>query len=87
MCLAVPGKVESIDDVDPVLRSGRVSFGGIVKVVSLACVPEATVGDYVLVHAGMAISTVDESEAEKVFAYLRELGEFDDLAASSGDVP
>jgi hydrogenase expression/formation protein HypC len=83
----VPGKVESIDDVDPVLRSGRVSFGGIVKVVSLACVPEATVGDYVLVHAGMAISTVDESEAEKVFAYLRELGEFDDLAASSGDVP
>lgn len=87
MCLAVPGKVESIDEADPVLRSGRVSFGGIVKVVSLACVPEATVGDYVLVHAGMAISTVDESEAEKVFAYLRELGEFDDLATSSGDVP
>ena len=87
MCLAVPGKVESIDGGDPVLRSGRVSFGGVVKVVSLACVPEATVGDYVLVHAGMAISTVDESEAEKVFAYLRELGEFDDLATSSGDVP
>ena len=87
MCLAVPGKVESIDEGDPVLRSGRVSFGGVVKVVSLACVPEATVGDYVLVHAGMAISTVDESEAEKVFAYLRELGEFDDLATSSGDVP
>lgn len=79
MCLAVPGKIVSIDELDPLLRSGRVSFGGVVKRVSLACVPEAVMGQYVLVHAGMAISTIDEAEAAKVFEYLRELGESDEL--------
>ena len=79
MCLAVPGQIASIEDTDPVLRSGRVNFGGIVKLVNLSCVPEARVGDYVLVHAGMAISTVDEDEAEQVFNYLRQMGELEDL--------
>ena len=81
MCLAVPGQIESIEASDPVLRSGRVNFGGIFKVVNLSCVPEAQVGSYVLVHAGMAISTVDESEAKQVFDYLRQMGELDDLTA------
>ena len=80
MCLAVPGKIASVEDSDPILRSGRVNFGGIVKVVNLSCVPEAHVGDYVLVHAGMAISTVDEDEAEQVFDYLRQMGELEDFA-------
>ena len=79
MCLAVPGQIASIEDIDPVLRSGRVNFSGIVKLVNLSCVPEARVGDYVLVHAGMAISTVDEGEAEQVFDYLRQMGELQDL--------
>jgi hydrogenase expression/formation protein HypC len=80
MCLAVPGQIASIEDTDPVLRSGRVSFGGIVKLVNLSCVPDARVGDFVLVHAGMAISTVDEDEAEQVFDYLRQIGELEELS-------
>lgn len=81
MCLAVPGKILSIDATTPLLRTGRVSFGGIVKEVNLACVPEAQVGDYVLVHVGFAISKLDEAEAERVFAYLRELDELGELEA------
>ncbi len=81
MCLAIPGKIESITDTDPLLRVGRVSFGGVVKEVSLAYVPEASVGDYVIVHVGLAISRLDEDEAAKVFEYLKEmeaLGELQD---------
>ena len=77
MCLAVPGRILSIENTDPVLRAGRVDFAGIVKRVNLSCVPEAVVGDYVLVHVGFAISTVDEAEARQVFSYLREMGELD----------
>ncbi len=79
MCLAVPGQIASLEDDDPMWRSGRVDFGGIVKLVSLACVPEAQVGDYVLVHAGMAISTVDAGEAQRMFDYLRQMGELDEV--------
>lgn len=79
MCLAVPGKIISIEGTDPILRCGRVSFGGIVKQVNLAYVPEAKIGDYVLVHVGFAISTVDEAEAEQVFEYLQEMGELAEL--------
>ena len=79
MCLAVPGKVLDIQGDDPLLRSGRVSFAGVVKNVSLTCVPEAKVGDYVLVHVGLAISVVDEKEAEETFRYLREMGDLDGL--------
>jgi len=78
MCLAVPGKVLTVtgNDID---RAGRVSFGGIVKEVSLAYVPEAGVGDYVLVHVGFAISVMDEAEATQVFKYLKQIGELSDL--------
>ena len=79
MCLAVPGKIISIEESDPLLRSGRVNFGGIVKDVNLGYVPEARVGDYVIVHVGFAISTVDEVEAERVFEYLREMDELGEL--------
>ena len=61
------------------LRAGRVDFAGIVKDVNLSYVPEAVVGDYVLVHVGFAISTVDEAEAAQVFAYLREMGDLAEL--------
>jgi hydrogenase expression/formation protein HypC len=76
MCLAVPGKLLSVQG-DNLERTGRVSFGGIVKEVNLAYVPEARVGDYVIVHVGFALSTLDEQEAHRVFDYLQQM---DDLA-------
>ncbi len=81
MCLAVPGKIETISGDDPMTKKGRVNFSGIVKEVSLAYVPEAVIGDYVIVHAGFAISQVDEDEAKKVFEYLKEMGELEELEA------
>jgi hydrogenase expression/formation protein HypC len=75
MCLAVPGKIESITADDPLMRTGQVRFGGIVKEVSLAFVPEARVGDYVVVHVGFAISKLDEAEANRVFDYVQQLSE------------
>ena len=79
MCLAIPGKIESITGDDPLSRVGRINFGGIVKEASLAYVPEAKVGNYVIVHAGFALSRVDEDEAQKVFEYLKQMEELDEL--------
>ena len=79
MCLAVPGKVTSITGDDPLSRVGKVDFGGILKEVSLAYVPDAKIGNYVVVHVGFAISIVDENEANTVFEYLREMDELADL--------
>ena len=87
MCLAIPGKVTSISGDDPLMRTGKVDFGGILKEVSLAYVPEATVGDYVIVHVGFALSRVDEAEAQQVFAYLREMQELSELEPSGAGVP
>jgi hydrogenase expression/formation protein HypC len=77
MCLGIPGKIESVSGDDPLQRTGRVNFGGIVKEVSLAYVPEAAVGDYVIVHVGFAISTLGEEEAAQVFDYLRQMDELE----------
>ena len=79
MCLAIPGKLVEVTGDDPTWRSGKVDFGGVFKEVNLGCVPDAAVGDYVLVHVGLAISKVDEDEALKVFEYLREMEELDEL--------
>ena len=76
MCLAVPGKILKMTGDDPLLRYGKVDFGGMVKEISLAYVPEARVGDYVIVHVGFAISRIDETEAERVFSYLKEIDEW-----------
>jgi len=81
MCLAIPGKVQSIEMMDDrVVRMAKVSFGGIIKDVSLEMVPEVNVNDYVLVHVGVAISKVNEEEAHRVYQYLKEVGELMDLA-------
>jgi hydrogenase expression/formation protein HypC len=65
MCLAIPGKIISIEDNPDILRQGKVDFGGIVKDINLAFVPEAAVDDYVLVHAGFAIGTIqDENDLQ-----------------------
>lgn len=87
MCLAVPGKILDVQGDDPHFRTGRVSFGGIVKQVSLACVPEARVDDYVLVHVGMALSVVDEKEAQEVFSYLEQMGELAELEPEGPAAP
>ncbi len=79
MCLAVPGKIVSISGDEPLLRTGKVNFGGIIKDVNFAYVPEAKVGDYVVVHVGFALNVVDEAEASLVFDYLREMGELAEL--------
>ncbi|MCX5789100.1 MAG: HypC/HybG/HupF family hydrogenase formation chaperone [Elusimicrobia bacterium] len=85
MCLAIPGRIEEITDKGEFDRIGRVSFGatdsgaGVIKQVNLAYVPEAKVGDYVIVHVGFAISRLDEEEAGKVFEYLNQLGDLGEL--------
>lgn len=83
MCLAIPGKITVITgQLDETFRVGKVSFGGIQKEVNLAMVPEAQVGDYVLVHVGVAISVVDEEEARTTFEYLKKMGEVEELGQS-----
>ena len=73
MCLAVPGQVESIRD-DNGTRMGRVNFGGVVKDVCLAYLPEIAVGDYTIVHVGFAISKIDEASARETLRTFEELG-------------
>ena len=73
MCLAVPGKVIEVRECGEWLRTGKADFDGVVKEISLALVPDAAVGDYVLVHVGMALSKIAEEEAQQVFAYLRQM--------------
>jgi len=73
MCLASPGKVVSVEQANG-LRTARIQFGGIVRQASLDFVPEAQVGDYVMVHVGYAISRVDAEEAERTYQLLEEMG-------------
>jgi hydrogenase expression/formation protein HypC len=80
MCLAIPGKVVSIEQTNG-LRLGRIEFGGIVRQASLDFVPEAEVGDYVMVHVGFAISLVDAEKAERTYQLLEEIG------ALEGELP
>jgi hydrogenase expression/formation protein HypC len=73
MCLAIPGKVVSVEQANG-LRTARIQFGGIVRQASLDFVPEAEVGDYVMVHVGYAISRVDAEEAQRTYQLLEEMG-------------
>jgi len=84
MCLAIPGKVVELRNTEPPFTSALVEFGGIRREVSVACLPEAVEGDYVLVHAGVAISRVDPDEAAHVLETLRQL-ELADESASIAD--
>ena len=75
MCLAVPAKIVSLNAaVDDLFRTGNVDFSGVQKEISLAYVPEATVGDYVIVHVGYALTRLDPEEAEKTLAVMAEAG-------------
>lgn len=71
MCLAVPGLIKSIENSDPLNRMGKVSFDGLLREVNLSLVPEAVVGDYVIVHVGMALHQVDAEEAQKIIEDIR----------------
>lgn len=82
MCLGVPGRVVHVAPNELGMTMGKVDFAGISKEVCLAYVPEAKVGDYVVVHVGFAISRIEEEEAKQVFRTLKEMGELGEL-----DVP
>ena len=88
MCLAVPGQVESIRD-ESGIRMGRVNFGGVVKEVCLAYLPEIAVGDYAIVHVGFAISKIDEASARETLRTFAELGLLEESLAElrEGDEP
>jgi hydrogenase expression/formation protein HypC len=86
MCLAIPGKVISVEEPAPLQRVGRVDFGGIIKEANLSCVPEAGVGDYVIVHVGLAISKIDPDEAERIFQDLKEIDALNAAEAAGGPV-
>ena len=77
MCLAIPGRIASLSGDDPIMRVGRVDFGGIVKEINFAYVPEARVGDYVLVHVGFALTVIDEAEAERLFEQLSQIADIE----------
>jgi len=85
MCLAVPGKIIAVRDADCSFPSGTVDFQGSRVDVSLALVPEASVGDWVLVHAGFAISRLNEAEARETWQYLSEAGLTDEVPAQEAD--
>jgi hydrogenase expression/formation protein HypC len=77
MCLGVPGQIVRIDESPVGMTMGVVSFGGVTKEICLAYVPEAAVGDYVLVHVGFAISKIDEEHAKEVWEVLEKMGELE----------
>jgi hydrogenase expression/formation protein HypC len=83
MCLAVPGKIIELRATEPPFASAIVEFGGVRREVSVACVPDAVEGEFVMVHAGIAISRVNADEAARVLDTLRELdlddAEFDEV--------
>jgi len=84
MCLAIPGQLIELSELNEIegmdlFRSGRVSFGGIIREVNLCAVPEAEVGDYLLVHVGIAIGRIDAAEARQVFDYLEQIDQLDEL--------
>jgi hydrogenase expression/formation protein HypC len=84
MCLGIPGLVVEVPAAADEMSEGIVEFAGIRRRVSLACVPEARPGDYVIVHAGIAISRIDPDEAARVFAYLAESAAEEGWATEGG---
>ncbi|WP_017293505.1 HypC/HybG/HupF family hydrogenase formation chaperone [Geminocystis herdmanii] len=73
MCLAIPGKIVSIEGENPLEKKGKVSFGGVLKEVSLAYTPDARIGNYVVVHVGFALNVIDEEEAQKTLTILNQV--------------
>ena len=80
MCLGIPGEIIDVRD-DTGLRIGKVRFAGITRDVCLDYVPDAAVGEYVLVHVGFAISKIDPEEAARTYRILEEIGQTGELTA------
>jgi hydrogenase expression/formation protein HypC len=78
MCLAVPGKIVSIDESNPDLKMAKVNFGGVSKDVCIQWLDDVNIGDYVLVHVGFALNKVDEKDAEETLRILREMGDIEE---------
>ena len=85
MCLGVPGRVAEWIDRDPVFASAKIEFAGVSRVCSMACVPDAQIGDYVVVHAGIAISRIDENAARRALEDLQTMGLTEELDELQGD--
>ena len=78
MCLAVPGKIISIDETNPELKMAKVNFGGVNKNICIQWLPDVKVGEYVLAHVGFALNKIDEKDAEDTIKVLRDMGELDE---------
>lgn len=87
MCLGVPGRVTEWVDRDPLFARASIEFGGVRRTCHMACVPEAQIGDYVVVHAGLAISRIDAAEAERVLDELQRLGLDDEISSAPPSEP
>lgn len=83
MCLGIPGRIVTLTDTGVLTRSGIVDFEGVTREINLALVEAAGVGDFILAHAGIAISQINEREAQKVFEYLRSI---DEAELETGDL-
>ena len=87
MCLAIPGKIKSLEEFkEGYMLMGKVELGGIIKEINLQLVPEAQVNDYVLVHVGVAISIIDQEEAQRSLEFLQQMNELDELYNSEEPV-
>jgi hydrogenase expression/formation protein HypC len=75
MCLAVPGKVVSIDESNPELKMAKVNFGGVIKDICIQWLPDVSVGEYVLAHVGFALNKIDEKDAEETIEILKQMGD------------
>lgn len=78
MCLAVPGKIISIDESNPDLKMAKVNFGGVIKEICIQWLPDAKIGEYVLAHVGFALNKIDEKDAEDTLKILREMGDLNE---------
>jgi len=87
MCLAVPGRVVSVEGDDPAFRSARVDFCGVRKTISLAFTPEVQPGEYVLVHVGFALNRIDEEQAAQTYQYLLQIGALSEEDLAPDAVP
>ena len=79
MCLAVPGKIISIDESNPELKMAKVNFGGVIKDICIQWLPDVQLGDYVLVHVGFALSKIDPKDAEETLEILQQMGDLREL--------
>jgi len=83
MCLAVPGKIVSIDESNPDLKMAKINFGGVLKEICIQWLPEVKIGEYVLAHVGFALNKIDEKDAEDTLKILREMGDLNEAEFKS----